>query len=111
MGEIMHKPLDFTNSQIATIRRSVAAEANDIEFDTFINMAREYGLNPFKKQLHLIVYNRNDPKKRKVAIFPSRDGFRALAAQYPGRCHLVDAGRGQQAVAADLLASVTKALA
>ena len=40
-----------------------------------------------------------------------RDGFRALAAQYPGRCHLVDAGRGQQAVAADLLASVTKALA
>lgn len=82
MGQITaQKPLDFTNSQIATIRRSVAAEANDLEFDTFINMAREYGLNPFKKQLHLIVYNKNDPQKRKVAIFPSRDGFRALAAR------------------------------
>ncbi|RFU14503.1 dTMP kinase [Rhodobacteraceae bacterium W635] len=40
-----------------------------------------------------------------------RDGFRALAAQYPGRCHLVDAGRGQETVAADLLTTVTKALA
>jgi len=39
-----------------------------------------------------------------------RDGFRALAAQYPGRCQLIDAGRPEEAVAADVLAIVSKVL-
>lgn len=72
---------DFTPAQIMTIRQTVAKEANDIEFDLFLGMAREYGLNPFKKQLHIIIYNKDNPEKRSHAIFPSRDGFRILAAR------------------------------
>ncbi len=40
-----------------------------------------------------------------------RDGFHALAAEYPGRCHLIDGNRDAEAVAADILARVEAALA
>ena len=40
-----------------------------------------------------------------------RDGFHALAAEYPGRCHLVDGNRDPDTVAADILARVEAALA
>lgn len=40
-----------------------------------------------------------------------RDGFRALAAQNPDRCHLIDAGRAAEEVAEDVLATVRAALA
>ncbi len=34
-----------------------------------------------------------------------RDGFRALAAEFPGRCVLIDGNRSEEAVAADVLAA------
>lgn len=37
-----------------------------------------------------------------------RDGFRALAAEYPARCVLIDAGRDADAIAADIAAIVTR---
>lgn len=40
-----------------------------------------------------------------------RDGFHALAHQFPGRCRLIDAGRAPEAIAADVLAAVQAALA
>jgi len=39
-----------------------------------------------------------------------RDGFRALATQFPGRCRLIDAGRAPQDVAEDILSTVAAAL-
>lgn len=39
-----------------------------------------------------------------------RDGFHALADQFPGRCRLIDAGRAPEAIAADVLAAVQAAL-
>jgi len=38
-----------------------------------------------------------------------QSGFRALATQFPDRCHVIDAGRAPDAVAADLLATVLAA--
>ena len=39
-----------------------------------------------------------------------QSGFRALATQFPDRCHVIDAGRAPEAVAADILATVLAAL-
>ncbi len=72
---------DFSPAQLTTIRQTVAKEANDTEFDLFMSMAKQYGLDPFRKQLHLIIYNKDKPEKRSHAIFPSRDGFRVIAAR------------------------------
>lgn len=70
---------DFTPSQLATIKNTVARDANNVEFDLFMNMAKSYGLDPFRKQLHIIIYNKDKPDKRTHAIFPSRDGLRVIA--------------------------------
>ena len=40
-----------------------------------------------------------------------RDGFRALAAEYPARCVLIDAGRATETIAADIAAAVARRLA
>jgi dTMP kinase len=39
-----------------------------------------------------------------------RAGFRALAAEFPGRCRLIDAGREADAVAAEIAALALAAL-
>ena len=39
-----------------------------------------------------------------------RDGFRALAAEYPDRCVLIDAGRNADAIGADIEAAVARRL-
>lgn len=72
---------DFTSSQLLTIKNTVCRDATDLEFDLFMNMARQYGLDPFRKHLHMIIYNKNKPEKRTHAIFPSRDGWRILAGR------------------------------
>lgn len=73
--------VDFTNSQIMTIKNTICKDATAQEFDLFMGMAKEYGLNPFKKHLHIIIYNKDKPDKRTHAIFPSRDGWRILAGR------------------------------
>lgn len=80
MGDMI-KQADFSATQLATIKRTVAKDANAEEFDLFMNMARSYGLDPFRKQLHIIIYNKDNPQKRNHAIFPSRDGFRVIASR------------------------------
>ena len=66
-------------AQIRTIRQTVAKDANDIEFDLFMEAARSYGLDPFRKQIISIVFNKDKPDKRQQAIIVSRDGLRVLA--------------------------------
>jgi len=75
---------DFAPNQLALIRRTVAADLNEDEFDVFINIARTNGLNPFKKQIYAIVYNKNKPNTRKVTYITSIAGYRAVAARSGG---------------------------
>lgn len=69
----------YTAAQIATIRRTVAPETTDNEFDLFMNAAKAYGLDPFRRQISILIFNRNDPKKRRHAIIVGRDGLRSIA--------------------------------
>lgn len=69
----------FTAAQVALIKRTVAKDTNDDEFNLFMEACRSYGLDPFRKQISALVFNKNKPDKRQMAIIVSRDGYRVIA--------------------------------
>ncbi|MGB0299265.1 MAG: phage recombination protein Bet, partial [Paracoccaceae bacterium] len=71
--------LNYSGSQLQTIRNTVAADTNDLEFNLFMEAAASYQLDPFRRQISAIVFSKNDPKKRKMSIIVNRDGLRAIA--------------------------------
>jgi len=64
---------------LALVRRTVAADTNNDEFDLFIHMARSMRLDPLRRQIYAVVYSKNDPKKRKMSLIVGIDGFRTVA--------------------------------
>lgn len=72
---------DFTPAQLTTIKNTVAKDTNPLEFDLFMNAARSYGLDPFRKQISAIVFNKDKADKRQMAIIVGRDGLRSIAAR------------------------------
>lgn len=70
---------EYNPSQLATIKRTVAADTNDVEFDLFMEAAKAYGLDPFRRQISAIVFNKTKPDKRKMQIIVGRDGLRSVA--------------------------------
>ena len=72
---------DFTPAQLTTIKNTVAKDTNNLEFDLFMNAARSYGLDPFRKQISAIVFNKDNAQKRQMAIIVGRDGLRSIAAR------------------------------
>lgn len=71
--------MDFSPKQLELIRRTVAADLNADEFDMFISIARNNGLDPFKKQIYAIVYNKDKPDRRKVSFITGIGGYRSIA--------------------------------
>ena len=69
----------FSPAQLRTIRQTVARDANDTEFNLFMEAARSYKLDPFRKQIISVVFNKDKPDRRQQAIIVSRDGLRVLA--------------------------------
>lgn len=70
---------DYTPSQLMTIKNTVAADANEKEFDLFLNAARNYGLDPFRKQIVCVIFGKNDEKRRKQAIIVTEMGLQSIA--------------------------------
>lgn len=69
----------FNPSQIALIKRTVAKDTNDDEFNLFMEACRRYQLDPFRKQISAIVFNKHKEEKRQLAIIVNRDGYRVIA--------------------------------
>ena len=69
----------YSPAQIALIKRTVAKDTNDDEFNLYMEACRAYGLDPFRKQISALVFNKNKPDKRQMAIIVSRDGYRVIA--------------------------------
>jgi phage recombination protein Bet len=76
MSEVQHS---YSASQMALIRKTVAQDCNQDEFDLFIEICKQYGLSPFKKQIYAQVYSKDKADKRKMVIVTSIDGYRAIA--------------------------------
>lgn len=75
------RPRDYSAQQLALIQRTVAADCNNDEFNLFVEVSRRLGLDPFRRQIHAVVYSKNNPEKRKMSIITGIDGFRAIAAR------------------------------
>jgi phage recombination protein Bet len=75
----MSNLVSFTAPQLRVIKETVAKDTNAVEFDLFMEACRSYGLDPFRKQIHAVVYAKDKPDKRKMSIIVSRDGLRVLA--------------------------------
>jgi phage recombination protein Bet len=69
----------YSAPQLALIRQTVAKDCNQNEFDLFIEICKQQGLDPFKKQIYGQVYNKDDAKKRQLVIVTSIDGYRSKA--------------------------------
>ena len=71
----------WTSRQLETIKRTVAKDTNDVEFDLFIEYARVKGLDPFSRQVIAIVFNKGDEAKRQMTIITTQDGLRVMASR------------------------------
>lgn len=71
----------WTSRQLDTIKRTVAADTVEDEFNLFIEYARSKRLDPFSKQIIAVVYSKDNPEKRKMTIIVTQDGQRVLASR------------------------------
>ncbi len=71
----------FTGRQLALIQNTVAKDCLPEEFNLFIAVAHRAGLDPFRKQISALVFNKNKPDKRRMSIITGIDGLRAIAAR------------------------------
>ena len=71
----------YADKDLALIRRTVAADCNDDEFNLFIHTARHMGLDPLRRQVYAFVFGKKakDQSKRRMSIIVAIDGFRAIA--------------------------------
>lgn len=81
IAAIANLPSLYNPKDLALIRRTVAADTSDDEFALFIHWARSLRLDPLRRQVHAFVFNKGDPKKRRLTLVTSIEGFRAIAAR------------------------------
>lgn len=72
---------DLSGRQMALVRDTIAKDCNTDEYNLFMEAARSYGLDPFRKQILPMVFNKNakDQSKRRLSIIVARDGLRVIA--------------------------------
>ncbi|GLI94674.1 phage recombination protein Bet [Methylocystis echinoides] len=74
-------PTLYNPRDLALIRRTVAADTTDDEFALFIHWARSLRLDPLRRQTHAFVFSKSDPKRRRLSLVTSIEGYRAIAAR------------------------------
>ncbi len=72
---------NYTAAELNLIKNTVAKDTNSLEFDLFMAVARKVGLDPFRKQISAIVFNKDKGDKRQLAIITTIDGLRTIAAR------------------------------
>lgn len=88
MGDVLamsvpepYRPRDYNNQQLALVKRTVAKDCSNDEFDLFIEVCKRVGLDPFRRQIHCVIYNKDNAEKRQMTLITGIDGYRAVAAR------------------------------
>lgn len=81
MNNVTTLSTSFTGRQLELIRHTVAKDCQADEFNLFIAVAQRAGLDPFRRQISALVFNKNKPDKRRMSIITGIDGLRAIAAR------------------------------
>ena len=69
----------MTPAQMRLVKDTVAKDCNPEEFNLFMEAAKSYGLDPFRKQIMPLVFSKGNASKRRMSIIVSRDGLRVIA--------------------------------
>ena len=69
----------FTPQQLNLIQRTAAKDCNPAEFDEFMHVCDRTNLDPLRRQIYALVYNKNNDKKRQMVVIIGIDGYRAIA--------------------------------
>jgi phage recombination protein Bet len=72
---------EMSGRQLALVKDTIAKDCNPEEFNLFMEAAKSYGLDPFRKQILPMVFGKNarDQSKRRLSIIVARDGLRVIA--------------------------------
>ena len=70
--------LGYKAEQVDVIRNTVAKEATDAELYMFLYLAKQYGLDPFRREIHFM-----KDRQGRVSIVTGIDGFRKCARRDP----------------------------
>jgi hypothetical protein len=73
--------IGWTSRQLDTIKRTVAHDTNEDEFNLFIEYARSKRLDPFSKQIIAVVYSKDNPEEAQDDHH--RDAGRPARARLP----------------------------
>jgi len=73
--------VNYSASQLALVKRTVAKDCNAAEFDWFIQICRATKLNPLTRDIYAFVFYKNDPEKRQLTPVTSIKGMRGIAAR------------------------------
>jgi phage recombination protein Bet len=68
----------FRPAQVQLIQR-MNPDCNSVEFDQFMHVAAQLGLDPLRKHIYAFVFNKDKPEKRRMSIVVGIDGFRSVA--------------------------------
>lgn len=71
----------LTARQLDTVRRTIAADCDQDEFNLYIEVIKRKQLDPFTRQCFPLVFSKGNKDKRRMTIIVSQDGLRALAAR------------------------------
>jgi phage recombination protein Bet len=78
MSNIVPLTKAFQASQIQLIQR-MNPDCNHVEFDQFLHVAAQMGLDPLRKQIYAFVFSKDKPDRRRMSIIVGIDGFRSVA--------------------------------
>lgn len=78
-GTSLIAPRDYNRSQLQLIKRTVAKDTTDDEFNMFIEICKRQGLDPFRRQIYAFVFNKDKADKRQFVTVTGIDGYRAIA--------------------------------
>lgn len=74
-------PRDFTAAQLKLIRRSIARLCTSAEFDEFMAVAAQCGLDPLRRQISPLIIAADDAERRRLIPWTTIDGLRVIAAR------------------------------
>lgn len=81
MSALTPHHVHFTPAQLDIIKKTCAPDTNHDEFNLFIEAAKGYGLNPMRRQIMAMVFNKDNPKKRRMSLIVEIGGLRAIAGR------------------------------